>query len=87
MAENLEKKSELRITPELLEKIRVKFAEELDERSRKYRSYALLGPNIGERVISGEKVSGAAEDLLIGIGQDFRLNPDEMDELREKFLK
>lgn len=45
--------------------------------------------DLGEKIRSGAKVSGGRmiRDAIIGIGEDFRLTRDEIDVLKNIFLK
>lgn len=44
--------------------------------------------DIGEKIRKGEKVTASimVRDAITGVGQDFRLTPDEIDTLKNKFL-
>lgn len=90
MAKGHEGKQEIKLDAELLGKIRVKFAEELDSRASQSGTWGkLLGPNIGERVICGEKVprNSSVEMVLVRVAQDFGLKPDKTDELMKELLE
>ncbi len=72
---------------ELLKKIRDSFAEELDKRASKSPTWRkILGPNIGERIICGERAPrvGSVEGLLAMIAQDCGIVPDNNKEAMKK---
>jgi len=82
MSEQFETKPKVGLSAELLEKIRLRFAQELEQRAAASGLYAkFLGPDIGERVICGEKVrrGGATEIVLREVTRDFQLKPEEVD--------
>lgn len=75
--------------PEFFEKMKDAVAERFDDLATDPRLLGAGTPlDLGEKVRRGEKVplSRLVRDALIGVGDDFRLTRDEIDELEEKFL-
>ncbi|MEK9180514.1 MAG: hypothetical protein AAB897_03820 [Patescibacteria group bacterium] len=89
MPEQPEKNKESDLAPELLEKIRIKFAEELDARAAKSPNWAkLLGPEIGEKIICGEKAprKSSVETVLLHVAEEFGFKQDTIDKLFGELL-
>jgi len=76
---------------EFVQKIRDTFADELDELTTDPQ-FKDAGFNIkmGKKIRVGEKIDGTSvmiNDLLVRVGQDFRLTPEEIDSLKEIIFK
>lgn len=85
MPEQFEKAPPL--DPKILGEIRDAFAEAVDKRKKISSSTFMNG--LAERIIIGEKVpdNGNLDAMLTKIGQDFGLNHEQIDALRDQFFK
>ena len=76
--------------PNFFEEIRDAVADRLDDLATDPKLDGVGFPlDMGEKIRNGEKIerSRSVRDIIISVGQDFRLTPDEIDGLEEKFLE
>ena len=76
--------------PGFVDNLRERFARELEEliTDPKFKN-ANFDINSADKIRSREKIKAPTliRDLLVRIGQDFRLTPDEIDRLEEMFIE
>lgn len=87
---NFEKSDSRLKNQEFFEKIKEAVANKFDDLATDPNLNGAGFPiDLGERIRRGEKVTRGPiiRDALISIGQDFRLTPEEIDELQNIFLE
>ncbi len=91
--ENFERTKSKLDNPELIERLVEAYAEELEKmvteptKGRKFSEEELKMVNNFRENRKMPRKDSWFSSLLVKVGQDFRLNPDEIDDLQDMFLE